>query len=81
MGVARNREPIKVISYVPLTPDGSVKMRTDEMTPEQRSYVGACLRTKMLNAVYGGQAVFYAEGLPPVETVFPQLARKQKIDT
>ena len=45
---------------------------TDDLTPEQKSYVGAVLKAEYLNAMFSGRAVFSPEGLPDAETVFPK---------
>jgi hypothetical protein len=44
---------------------------TDDLTPEQKEYVGTRLRIELLNAFYRGQAEFSAD-LPPVEQIFPK---------
>ena len=55
---------------------GGVYYDLDDMTPEQRAYIGACLNVRGLGAAYAGKAVFEAEGLPPFHTVFPQIAQR-----
>ena len=46
----------------------------DEMSEEQRDYVGTMLNVQGLNAYYAGERVYRAEGLRPFEEVFPEIA-------
>lgn len=63
----KQREPIRVEAYV--TIDGK-DYNLDEMSHEQKSFVGAHLKINYLNAIYAGKAVFSAD-LPDVKDVFP----------
>lgn len=67
----RQTEPIKVVSYISLTPDGSKRMCTDDLNAEQRKYVGRKIALVFLNSIYAGEAVFQAD-LPSYESVFPE---------
>lgn len=49
----------------------------DEMTQEQRDYVGTMLNVQGLNAYYAGERVYRAEGLRPFEEVFPEIAAER----
>ena len=49
----------------------------DEMTHEQRDYVGTMLNVQGLNAYYAGERVYRAEGLRPFEEVFPEIAAER----
>lgn len=49
----------------------------DEMTKEQRDYVGTMLNVQGLNAYYAGERVYRAEGLRPFEEVFPEIAAER----
>ena len=69
----RNQEPIATRSHLSLTSDGAVKVCMDDLTPEQRDYLGALLQVTCLNAIYVGTFEFWAEGLPVIGNVFPDL--------
>ena len=65
----RQREPIRVEAYVTV---GGVERNVDTLTEEQRRYLGTCLKTRYLNNLFAGRAVFSPrEELPPVGEVFP----------
>ena len=49
----------------------------DEMTQEQRDYVGTMLNVQGLNAYYAGERVYRAEGLRPFDEVFPEIAAER----
>ena len=49
----------------------------DEMTQEQRDYVGTMLNVQGLNAYSAGERVYRAEGLRPFEEVFPEIAAER----
>lgn len=66
--MARKQQKIRTVSYVHV---GDKLVCTKDLTPEQKSYVGAMLQVEMLNAAFRGKAVFTAD-LPPVEQVFPK---------
>ena len=61
MSMARRQEPIRTEAFVHI---GDQLVNLDTLSREQRSYIGAKLRTAMLNAAWEGKAVFRAEGLP-----------------
>lgn len=46
----------------------------DEMNEAQRNYIAARLNVQGLNAAYAGKLKFQAEGLPPFNEVFPDIA-------
>lgn len=71
----RNPEPIRAVSCISLTPDGSVVAYLDDMTDEQRKYVGKKLAEKLLNSQFAGQVEFSSSNLPPPEELFPQLRK------
>lgn len=65
----KNKAPIEVIAVVQV---GDKLYNLDEMTPEQKKFVGTHIRLNLLNGAYAGKAEFYAPNLPPVEEVFPE---------
>lgn len=69
----RQRKPIRTVSYMPLTADGNIVMCLNDMTDEQRNYVGQKIAEKFINVLYSGKMEVKAI-LPPPEAVFPQLA-------
>lgn len=68
--MARKQQKIRAVSYVHV---GDRLVCTDDLTQEQKNYVGAMLQVEMLNAAYRGKAEFTAN-LPPLEQVFPGAA-------
>lgn len=48
---------------------------TDDLNDAQKSYVATRLNIQAMNAAYAGQREYYAENLPDVHEVFPQLAK------
>lgn len=69
----KKREPIKTESYIPI--DGK-RYKVSDLNEEQKQYIGACIKIKLLNAQFQGQATFYAD-LPPAEEVFADLQKKK----
>lgn len=65
--MARTQRPIRTQAFVHV---GERLVNVDDLTPQQRDYIGAHLRVAMLNAYYDGKATFRAEGLPSREEVF-----------
>ncbi|HHU05966.1 MAG TPA: hypothetical protein GXZ65_05750 [Clostridiales bacterium] len=62
---------IRTVSYIRA---GERLICTDELTPEQKAYVATALKTKYLNALFAGSAVFCPkEPLPPAAELFPAL--------
>ncbi|MCQ2439452.1 MAG: hypothetical protein MJ074_06795 [Oscillospiraceae bacterium] len=54
----RNREPIKVVAYVTINGE---EVDVDTLSPEMRQKVATQLKLKWMNAMFRGQAVFWAE--------------------
>jgi len=65
----RKQDPIQTKSYVPLTPDGAVKVCTQELNRKQRDTLGALLQIEFLNTIYAGKFQFQAESMPSIEEV------------
>lgn len=68
--MARKQESIRTQAFVHV---GERLVNVDDLTPEQREYLGAVLRVTMLNAVYDGKATFRAENLPDPNELFADL--------
>lgn len=66
----KKQPKIRAVSYVHV---GDRLVSTDDLTAEQRNYLGARLQLGMLNAAYRGRAEFTAD-LPPLERIFPRAA-------
>lgn len=51
---------------------GGKEYDLDEMNEEQKRFMSGKIKENLLNGAYRGKATFKAEGLPPVEEVFPE---------
>ena len=69
------QEPIETISYMPLNADGTGKVCVSDLNQEQRDYIGSLLHTALLNAAYAGKFAFWAEDMPPPESLFSAFAQ------
>jgi len=68
-------EKIRTVSYIHV---GDKLVCTDDLTPEQKTYVATVLKTKYLNALFAGRAVFEPKDpLPTAKDVFPELCIQQ----
>lgn len=66
---------IKAVSYIKA---GENLVSTDDLTPKQKAYVATVLKTRYLNELFAGRAVFEpSKPLPPAKEAFPELRARE----
>lgn len=75
----RKQTQIRTVSYIHV---GNKLVCTDDLTPQQKYYVGTLLKQQILNAFYQGKAEFgLPEGFPTREEVFGRMGLDDEEET